>query len=172
MINIRRYYLPNSIVFITCVTAKRNPLFNSNENIALFLDTVENVRKIHPFKLLAWVILPDHFHWLISLNDSNANFSTIIGSLKGNFTYQYKQLNHITHPLILWQRRFWDHIIRNENDLAIHLDYIHWNPVKHQLVADPLLWKYSSLETWIREGYCQNDWGTQEPKVIKGLNFE
>jgi putative transposase len=172
MTNIRRYYLPDSIIFITCVTLKRNPLFNSDVNMNLFLGTMDEVRRIYPFELSAWVILPDHFHWLITLKAGYANFSKILASFKGNFTHKYKQYYKITSPLTLWQRRFWDHVIRNENDLAIHLDYIHWNPVKHQLVSDPGQWKYSSLAAWVKEGYYQEEWGIQEPMLIKGLNFE
>jgi putative transposase len=172
MTNIRRYYQPNSIVFITSVVEKRNPIFELETNYELYWDIFNNVAKIHSFEMLAWVILPDHFHWLLKLTEDNKDFSKILGSFKGNFTYKYKQLHQITQPLTLWQRRFWDHVIRNEGDLKLHLDYIHWNPIKHNYVSDPRKWKQSSFEYWIKEGLYDEAWGVVEPISIAKMNLE
>jgi putative transposase len=122
--------------------------------------------------LIAYVIMPDHFHWLIKLPQESPNFSKILLSFKGNFTYQYKKIHNIPTSLNLWQRRFWDHIIRDEKDLIIHLDYVHWNPVKHGLVTEPEQWSQSSFKTWVDNGYYESEWGGEEPKTIRGLNFE
>ncbi len=127
---------------------------------------------LHPFEMMAYTIMSDHFHWLIKLPQENPNFSKILLSFKGNFTYQYKKIHNISTPLTLWQRRFWDHIIRDEKDFSVHLDYIHWNPVKHGLVKEPDQWSQSSFKSWIKNGYYEPGWSGEEPASIRGLNFE
>jgi len=72
----------------------------------------------------------------------------------------------------LWQRRFWDHIIRDEDDLKMHVDYIHYNPVKHGLVARPEDYPYSSYRYWFERGYYEEEWGHSEPENLKGMDFE
>ena len=172
MTDIRRYYLPNSILFITSVTNDRKKIFNLTENIDLFWSTLEKTKSLLPFELMAYVLLPDHFHWVIKLPQEDPNFSKILLSFKGNFTYQYKKIHNISTPFTLWQRRFWDHIIRDEKDLTIHLNYIHWNPVKHGLVTEPEQWRQSSFKSWVENGFYEPEWGRDEPKTIRGLNFE
>lgn len=68
----------------------------------------------------------------------------------------------------IWQNRFWDHIIRDQDDMNRHLDYIHYNPVKHGLVDDPFLYEYSSLNLFYKHGYYQRDWGVKEEPIIEG----
>jgi putative transposase len=172
MTDIRRYYLPNSIVFITSVTKNRIKIFSSKENIDLYWDVMRKLMLLNPFELMAYVLLPDHFHWMIKLPQENPNFSKILLSFKGNFTHQYKKTHNVSVPLTIWQRRFWDHIIRDEKDLMRHLDYIHWNPVKHGLVKEPEQWSQSSINNWIENGYYERVWGEKEPETIHGLNFE
>ena len=68
----------------------------------------------------------------------------------------------------IWQYRFWDHIIRDQNDLNKHIDYIHYNPVKHNLVQNPFEWKYSSIHEFKIEGYYSDDWGVKDRLTFKG----
>lgn len=96
MPNYRRYYIPNSIVFITCVTTNRTPYLKTDDDIGLFMDTLKHVQQIYPFHLLAYVILPDHFHWLLNPKENKNNFSVILHSLKRNYTLNYKRQQHIT----------------------------------------------------------------------------
>ena len=113
------------------------------------------------------------FTYWIQLIEDNKNFSKIMSSIKGNFTANYKNAYHIDHRISFWQRRFWDHIIRNEKDLKIHMDYIHWNPVKHDLVCRPEDWANSSYIDWVRRGVYTIGWGVNDlPKGLKGLNYE
>lgn len=172
MTDIRRYYIPNSVIFITSVTKHRIKVFNHEENIQLYWDVMGKLNHLHPFEMLAYAIMPDHFHWLIKPIQEDANFSRILLSFKGNYTYQYKKTHHISAPFTLWQRRFWDHVIRDDKDLSIHLDYIHWNPVKHGLVNEPEQWELSSFKSWLDNGYYDTGWGVEEPTSIRGLNFE
>ena len=157
MCGYRRYYITNSIVFITCVTNRRYPYLMHEENLELFMTTVKAVQRIHPFDILAYVLLPDHFHWLIQLPEDQSNFSRFMQSVKWNYTYNYKHHHNIDERLTLWQRGFYDHVIRDDKDFKFHLDYIHWNPVKHNLVVTPNKWRYSSLKTWVEKGLYPED---------------
>jgi len=141
--------------------------------VAVYWETLERVREIYPFHLLAYVILPDHFHWLMSVGDESGNFPKVFHSFKRNFTWNYKKTYHVDTELHLWQDRYWDHIIRDEYDLSRHFDYIHWNPVKHQFVARPEDWQYSSYQHWYEREYYPEQWGwRKEPKSIVGMEFE
>ena len=113
----RRYYVPNDIVFITAVTKDRCTYLKLDDDIATFFDTLRQVQQIHPFNLLAYVILPDHFHWLMTAGNTIGDFSIILKSVKWNYTRNYKNAQNISTSLSLWQRGFWDHIIQNEQDL-------------------------------------------------------
>jgi len=159
----RRYYIPNGIVFITTVTKNREPFLKHDEDIATFMDTLRQVQQIHPFNLLAYVILPDHYHCILNPGNSIGDFSIILRSIKWNYTRNYKKAHHLSTSLSLWQRGFWDHVIRNEQDLMHHLDYIHWNPVKHGLAKSPERWKHSSFPFWYERDYYPADIEFIEP---------
>jgi putative transposase len=148
MSNIRRYYIPNSTIFITSVTYRRGKFLSEQMDLDLFWVCTKQAMERYPFKILAFVILPDHFHWLMRMPETHPNFSEPLYYLKGKFSYQYKRAHHIKGPIQVWQPRFWDHIIRNEEDLRVHLNYIYWNPVKHGYVDDVGSWTQISIGTW------------------------
>lgn len=173
MPDFRRYYVPDAIVFITGVTHDRVPYLGLEDNIELFWETLRRVQKIHPFRLVAYVILPDHFHWLMRIEDDCGDFSKVLHSIKRNYTLNYKKARHISGPLNLWQKRFWDHIIRDERDLNNHFDYIHWNPIKHGHVERPENWMHSTYSHWYERGFYESGWGCDsEPSSIIGSDFE
>ena len=125
MTNFRRYYIPGALVFITCVTQGRAPRLSSVDDVALLFRTMRRVQENHPYNLLAYVILPDHFHWLMRANSPDGDFSAVMHSIKRNYTLNFKREHNVRGQLTLWQQRFWDHVIRNEDDLNRHIDYIH-----------------------------------------------
>ena len=169
----RRFYLPDAIVFVTCVTKNRYPYLKSRKEVNLFFMTLAKVNEIKPFKLLAFVILPDHFHWLMKVDDSSENFSKIMHSIQRNSTLNYKRAHNNQTPIKIWQRGFWDHMIRDENDLERHFDYIHWNPVKHGYIVKPEKWPYSTYGEWVGSGYYEYGWGWfKEPNNIVAMDFE
>ena len=172
MSSIRRYYIPNAVVFITCVTKSRRRLFQHEENIDLFWHTLHKVQEHHAFQLLAYVILTDHFHWLIKVDDKDGDFSKVMHSFKRGFTFNYKRRGRVSDSLQIWQNRFWDHVIRDEKDLENHLDYIHWNPVKHGLVKQPQDWPHSSFHQWVEGGYYGPGWGINEPDNITQMEID
>jgi putative transposase len=164
----RRMFAPGAQFFLTLVTERRRPLFGETRNVDRLRHVVARVRAARPFELLGAVILPDHIHWLIELPPGDADFSARIGSIKAGFT---KTLPAGERPdaaitpsrsrrreQMIWQRRFWEHTIRDERDLEAHMDYIHYNPVKHGHARCPHAWPYSSLHRWVRAGRYPDDW--------------
>ncbi len=125
-----------------------------------------------PFRLLAYVILNDHFHCLIR-PEADSYFSRIMQSVKLRFTHRWKREQAVETSVTLWQRRFWDHVIRDSTDLQQHLDYIHYNPVKHGYVTDPADYPWSSFKAHQAKGRYPRGWAkTQIPDAIKFLDFE
>jgi putative transposase len=165
----RRYYRSSGCVFLTIVTYQRQPIFANPENIELLRRVVAKTKKEKPFDLLAAVILPDHIHFIWQLPNDNINYSQRVSRLKTLFTRQLRGKNYCPENISLsrykhresdvWQRRFWEHTIKDENDFQKHLDYIHYNPVKHELVSCPHLWQYSSFNNWVKQGKYPQDWG-------------
>jgi putative transposase len=173
MPNYRRYYIPNSIYFITTVTNKRLPIFKDSKNIQILFNTLKTVRHIKQFDLVAYCLLYDHLHLLIGINEEcKYDITNVIHSLKRNFTINYKKIYKITHEVNLWQKRFWDHIIRNENDFKKHMDYIHYNPVKHGITLKPEEYKYTSFNKWVENGFYEKGWGHSEPFDLTDIEFE
>jgi len=171
MPNFRRYYIPGAMYFIVAVTKKRRPVFDKAANADLLYETLRQVQRIKPFKLWAHAVIPDHVNLLIQPT-GDANISRIMLSIQRSFTLNYKDSHGITHSLSLWQRRFWDHIIRDEDDLQRHFDYIHYQAVKHGLVTRPEDYLYSSYRYWLERGYYELGWGYGEPGNIEGMEFE
>ena len=125
-----------------------------------------------PFRLLAYVILNDHFHCLIR-PEADSDFSRIMQSVKLRFTHRWKREQAVETSVTLWQRRFWDHVIRDSTDLQQHLDYIHYNPVKHGYVSNPADYQWSSFKAHQAKGRYPPGWAkTQIPGAIKSLDFE
>ncbi len=166
--NFRRYYIPGAAVFITQVVQDREPVFRDRKAVSLLHNILNNVKELHPFELLGYVILPDHLHIVIQPT-GESNFSDIMHSFKPNFTKAYKKMIGLSssQSMKFWQKRFWDHVIRDDRDLENHLHYTHFNPVKHGLINDPRKWKDSSYIEWEERGLYPPafDWG--EPKDIE-----
>lgn len=165
MPNYRRYYLDRP-VFLTLVTAERTPWLAARAPLAI--EVVRRVKALYPFRHLAHVILPDHMHWLIE-PVHGVNFSQVVASFKRGMTAELK--GDGTRPPF-WQKRFYDHLIRDEVDFQRHLDYIHYNPVKHGHAAEPGAWPHSSFRHWLERGYYAEDWGRMEPGGIGGMELE
>ena len=126
MTNIRRFYLPESAVFITAVCHGRAPLLKPVLEKERLLRIFREVKQELPFHMLGYVIMDDHFHCLIR-PEADFTFSQIVQSVKLRYTHRYKSAHEIPGRFSVWQRRFWDHVIRDHDDLQTHLDYIHFN---------------------------------------------
>ena len=179
MPNYKRYYLENRYVFITVVTYNRSHILI--DNVALLRACFKKARTKFDFEIFSSVILPDHIHIMLKPQKID-EFSKIIGVIKRNFTQSLAEGHNnenISESRIkrrekgVWQRRFYEHIIRDENDLHRHLDYIHYNPVKHGYVKKVKDWEYSSFHKFIRLNNYDIDWGIPaDIKHINELNYE
>ena len=164
----RRYYIPDSIVFITQVVDSRTPIFADGTQVALLRSILHIAQEKYPFHMLGYVFLPDHFHLLIK-PEPGVTHSRIMHSIKPAFTRTYKQNTGITGSMHFWQQRYWDHIIRSEYDFGRHLDYIHYNPVKHGYVARPEDWADSSYRFWQQRGAYSERWGWSLPDTLQDM---
>ena len=112
------------------------------------------------------MVLPDHFHLMMTLPPDDANYSQRLGFIKSFFSRQMESLESVSvsrknkRERGIWQRRFWEHVIRDELDYSRHLDYIHYNPVKHGYVSKPSEWQYSSIHRYISSGILLQDWAS------------
>jgi putative transposase len=125
----------------------------------------QTVEKRHPFETIAICILPDHIHAVWSLPEGDANFSLRWSLIKSGFSRGLVYEGLRTSSKIakrergLWQRRYWEHTIRDDSDLARHVDYIHFNPVKHGYVTQVRDWPHSSFHRYVTRGVLAADWG-------------
>lgn len=121
-------------------------------------------RRRYPFGIDAMVVLPDHLHIIMTLPNGDSGFSIRWSLIKRRFTHALLSTGtrlprHRNGEAALWQRRFWEHTIRDDRDFERHIDYIHFNPVKHGLVGRVLDWPYSSFHGYVRLGVLPQDWG-------------
>ena len=167
LVNFRRYYIPGSAVFITQVVQDHRPRLGEPSSMELLHHILGNVKELHPFVMLGYVFLLDHFH-IVLQPIAKSTFSDIMHSLKFNFTREYKRQPgySASEHMKFWQKRFWDHVIRNDHDLENHLHYMHYNPVKHGLVKDPRDWQHSSYSEWETRGLYPPNFTWDEPKNI------
>lgn len=163
VVQYRRDFTPGASYFFTVTLQDRHSSFLT-QHIRLLGNAFRHARQHAPFITHAIVVLPEHLHviWQLPIEDSN-------------FSLRWRLIKtHFTHSLIksgkcisknkrgeyhLWQRRFWEHRIRNERDLTAHVDYIHYNPVKHGLVKQASDWQYSSIHRYISQGILPVNWG-------------
>lgn len=161
MSKLLRYHRPEDTCFITAVTYNRSAILHANE--PLLLESFGKLTKRAGIKIIAYAILRDHFHLLVDCVGND--LSLLMKRIKLSFAVSYRNKYGRNNDRI-WQRRFWDHIIRNQTDMNNHFDYIHYNPVKHGYVKKPLNWKYSSIHDY--PDYYGDDWGVQKAPVCNG----
>jgi putative transposase len=155
MKSLRRFDLRDAYYFVTVVTYRRRKFLT--KHVEIFWKSWKGK------KLFAWVILPDHFHAIVKVDD--ISISDIIHNLKIQY---YHRISGGTRQRKIWQNRFWDHIIRDEKDMNNHLDYIHYNPVKHGIVNDPFEYHLSSLGGFLNQGLYERGWGVGESLHFEG----
>jgi REP-associated tyrosine transposase len=178
MPNYRRAYQPGGTFFFTVVTHQRQKLFQREEARKILHGAIVRVQTERPFEMPAIVLLPEHLHCIWKLPESDADFSRRWGCIKKYFTQSWLKERCAVHTLPgtvraetniskarrehrergVWQKRFWEHRIRDEDDYMRHVNYIHYNPVKHQLVDCPHQWSYSSFTCWLKDGYYNEHW--------------
>ncbi|WP_414551266.1 REP-associated tyrosine transposase [Anabaena sp. CCY 0017] len=163
----RRAKVEAGTFFFTQVTYNRRQFLCEQENIFLLRKVFREVIQRHSFTVDAIVILPNHLHCIWTLPPGDDDFSRRWRLIKSNFTRlchpRYKGKISASRQLkkeqAVWQRRFWEHQIRDEFDFKQHVDYIHYNPVRHGYVTTPKDWQYSSFHRYVTQGLYTIDWG-------------
>jgi putative transposase len=163
MVRYRRNFVPGGTFFFT-VTLRDRRSSVLVEHVDILRDAFRTIRATHPFHLDAIVILPEHLHAIWTLPPNDADFSGRWRRIKAAFTRSAGQAGEklardARGECDLWQRRFWEHTIRDDGDFQRCVDYIHYNPVKHGLVTSPAKWQWSSLHRFIHQGTLPSDWG-------------
>jgi putative transposase len=176
----RRAYTQGACYFFTVVTEKRQPLFADDANVNLLRNAFYSIMQKRPFTIDAAVILPDHLHCIWTLPVDDADFSTRWRLVKTWFSKRcderYK-LTPNTHRMnkkqqAIWQHRYWEHQLRDEQDVKQHIDYIHYNPVKHGYVTNPVDWKHSSIHRFIKQGVIDPHWGEGMIDIPNEVGYE
>jgi putative transposase len=174
MVQYRRNFVPGGTYFFTVTLADR-----TSSALVRHVDTLRMAFRItrheRPFTIDAIVILPDHLHAIWTLPSGDADFSGRWRRIKAYFTHRLvaagvrvKRLR--SGEYALWQRRFWEHTIRNDIDFESHVNYVHFNPIKHKLVRRVCDWPYSSFHLYVRRGLLSADWAgdVEEPMMDFG----
>ena len=161
----RRWLQPGGIFFFTVVTFERRPFLASPPAPKCLGQAIREIRIMHPFKIVAMVLLPDHLHCVWSLPSGDADFSMRWRQIKTRFDHLWLPPD-APYPHEVWQPRFWEHCVRDETDLKRHVDYIHWNPVKHGHVTRARDWPYSTFARFVKMGEYDINWGQAEPRTL------
>lgn len=161
----QRLRIDGASYFFTVNLAERHANRLLIDHIDLLREAFRQTRKDHPFAIDAIVILPEHLHCLWRLPPGDADYSTRWRLIKARFSMALPKTERISQSRRrknergLWQRRYWEHVIRDEQDYQNHVDYIHYNPVKHGHVQAARDWPYSSFHRWVTQGFYDENWG-------------
>ncbi|SEN78903.1 putative transposase [Duganella sp. CF517] len=152
MSDLKPLFADGDTYFLTMVTAHRAPIFSAPEARMILRTAIQKVRRRHPFEIVGMVVLPDHLHALWRLPHDDYDFSLRWRLIKTHMT------RYAGHGKRVWQQRHREHTVRDERDLSHHLDYLHWNPVKHGLVERVQDWPWSSFHRYVAAGVYPVDW--------------
>jgi putative transposase len=173
MTEYRRPWLPGCTWFFTVNLAQRRDNRLLIERIDLLRSAFRDVRLRHPFQMEAVVILPDHLHCIWTLPPDDSDFSSRWSLIKSQFSRGIEKSEWVSQSRFkrgergIWQRRFWEHLIRNDEDFNRHVDYIHWNPIKHGWADSVTDWPHSSFHDYVRRGLYPEGWGSKDPGSIE-----
>ena len=161
----RRVRVGGGCYFFTVVTHRRLPLLRNAAVRRHLGDALRRTAGEYPFRVDGIVLLPDHLHCLWTLPENDSDFPLRWRLIKRRTTMAAGHGN-------LWQPRFWEHLIRDDRDFRNHLEYIHYNPVKHGHVGTPKDWPWSSFHRYVREGVYEPDWGSTAPELPEDVGRE
>ncbi len=169
MANYRRASACGGKFFFTVVTYRRRPVLDRPESRQALREVIEDVRIRRPFSIDAWVLLPDHIHCIWTLPEGVSDFSLRWSLIKSGFSKKTKALFKVDEWMndsklkrresTVWQRRFWEHQVRDDEEYRVYTDYIHYNPVKHGYVKRVLDWPYSTFHRYVKAGVYPEHWG-------------
>lgn len=175
----RRVQRPGASVFLTLVTHRRQPLLTNNHNIQRLRKAFQHELTNYPFSIDAIVILPDHLHTVWSLPAGDHDYQNRVSRIKRyfstdcrGFTANQSATRASRRLRPVWQQRYWEHTIRDQHDWQKHIDYIHYNPVRHGYSTCPGEWEFSSFARCVAKGWYSSDWGKSEPGTVTGVDLE
>ena len=169
-----RARIPGGCYFFTVNLANRHGNDLLVRHIANLRDAFRRTRTEHPFMIDGIAILPDHLHCIWRLPEGDSNFPMRWRLIKARFSQSLPDGERITDSRArkgergIWQRRYWEHVIRDDRDHRVHMDYIHFNPMRHGHVTAVRDWPYSSFHRCVRLGMYPDDWGTSYADVNIG----
>lgn len=165
MTEYRRFLHPGATWFFTVNLAERRGNHLLTDHIDLLRAAFTHVKAKHFYDIDAIVVLPDHLHCILTLPNGDSDFSTRWGLIKAYFSRNLDKRERVSKSRAkrgergIWQRRFWEHLIRDDTDYRQHVDYIHWNPVKHGRVQRVKDWPHFSFHRYVRRGVYPENWG-------------
>lgn len=168
----RRYRIKGGCYFFTVNLLERNKSLLV-ENIDLMRESVRLCKQKRPFHIDAWVVLPEHMHAIWTLPDGDDNFSGRWRRIKIHFSKGLPKIERRSAVRVkrgergIWQRRFWEHAIRDERDYELHMDYLHCNPVKHGWTKNVADWPYSSFHRHMKAGFYSDVWAGNTDEKFK-----
>ena len=178
----RRWYSPGGTSFFTIVTCRRIRIFRHAHARVLLNDVLGEVAAEMPFVTEAMVILWDHLHVIWTLPPGDWDYSVRWKEIKQRFTDRWLAVGGEEAPVTesqrrrgnrgVWQRRFWDRLVRDEDEFKALLDYIHYNPVKHGYVTRPWEWPFSTFREWVERGEYEPDWGADPSERVRFIARE
>jgi putative transposase len=180
MPDFRRASVPGGTYFFTVVTHQRAPILCQPIAIELLRGLLRQCGARWPLQIDAIVILPDHLHAIWTLPPMDSSYSVRWGWLKKEFTEAWLGAGKREQPQSggrdrdgrrgVWQSKFWEHAVRDQHDYARHMDYVHYNPVKHGYATCPHLWPWSSFSRCVQRGWYPADWacgcGESKPREL------
>lgn len=161
---------PDEIYFLTIVTKERFPWIEGLHAYNFLLSEMKRLARLLRFRFKAWVILPDHLHWLII--PVNNDYSDIVSAFKRGVGAELKRAGVLKKGVRLWQDRFWESTVRDDAHYERCIDYIHYNPVRHGIVTSPSEWRHSSFHSHVKRGLYPVDWSSCEVIRIRGSEYD
>lgn len=173
MVNYRRQYAPTGLYFFTVALKNRRSALLV-EQADLLGNAMRAAQARWPWETVAIVIMPDHLHAIWQLPDGDTNYATRWRDIKSSFVRSLTKAGHKIErnergETNIWQARFWEHVIRDDDDLQKHIDYIHFNPVRHGHVARVADWPYSSFHRHVKQGLLPSDWAEAPNTLSSGF---
>ena len=171
----RRAWCQGGTYFFTVNLLERSNslLVEHNESLK---KNIRLVKQNHPFKIHSWVVLPDHMHCVIELPVNDSDFPLRLRLIKSGFSKSLPRNERISCTRKrrgergIWQRRYWEHLIRDENDYQAHMDYVHINPVKHGLVKKVVDWPHSTFHKLVEDGIYPIDWAGGDEESLSYMD--
>jgi putative transposase len=164
----RRAWMPGGTYFFTVNLLRRRGNDLLVRHVEMLREAVRLTRSNHPFTIHGWVVLPNHLHCILELPAGDSDFAMRWQVIKRRFSLALPRTEYRSDTRLhrrergIWQRRYWEHLLRDDDDYRRHMDYLHYNPVKHGLVKRVVEWPYSTFYRCVARGIYPQDWASPE----------